>query len=144
MVKKGKAPRIAPDEYRKALQKTELESIMLDSCSVKTNRDKISANMKLDIRHKATYSIQEKTSAVITSSYNLVVATTTTRKDFALKIAGKYSLLLTSEEAISEDFIEVFVKINVQMNTWPYFRELVQNMVQRAGLPPLTLPLLKR
>ena len=143
MAKKATKHRMDPAEYREFLKQVELEAIVLDSCSVKTNRNNIGSTMKLDIRHKVAYKIEKETSAVITSSYSLT-ATKTTKKDFALKAACVYRVVLSSERPITDAFMEIFTKINIQMNTWPYFREFVQSMIQRVGFPPLTLPLLKQ
>ena len=131
-----------PSAYREFLEQIELETIVLDSCSIKTNRDKIGSNMKLDIRYKVDYTIAEETSAVINLSYNFT-ATKKIKKDFALKVACVYRMVLSSERPITDEFMEIFTSINARMNTWPYFREFVQNMIQRVGFPPLTLPLLK-
>ncbi|RLA92933.1 MAG: hypothetical protein DRG83_21730 [Deltaproteobacteria bacterium] len=115
--------------------------MVLDSCSVKTNRRKLANSVNIDVRHRASYLITNETSAAVGSVYDLVVFETT-KKDFVLKLSCTYTILFTSEEPITSDFMDIFVDINVEMTTWPYFREFVQNMVQRAGLPPLTLPLI--
>jgi preprotein translocase subunit SecB len=133
-----------PAEYRKLLKQVELKSIVLDSCSVKTNRDKIAGNMKLDIRNKVDHLLEdENTSAIITIEYD-VTATKTTKKDFALKMSCVYRVMLKSESPITEGFMEIFLNVNIHMNTWPYFREFVQSMLNRIGYPPLTLPFFKR
>lgn len=132
-----------PVKYREFLKNVELNTIILDSCMIKTNRNKISSNMKLDIQHKVDYTIEEKNSAVILSSYDLV-ATKSTKKDFALKVACVYRVLFSSKQPITDEFMEIFTNINIQMNTWPYFREFIQSMIQRVGFPPLTLPLWKQ
>ncbi|MBN2053445.1 hypothetical protein JW905_00900 [bacterium] len=36
---------------------------------------------------------------------------------------------------------DVFSALNIPLNAWPYLREYVQNVTQRLGIPPLTLPL---
>jgi hypothetical protein len=41
------------------------------------------------------------------------------------------------------DDIEHFSKINPIYNAWAYWREFVQSMTSRMGLPALTIPLLK-
>jgi hypothetical protein len=134
--------RMEPAEYREFLRQVELQSIVLDTCSVKTNRGNIGSNMKLDIQHKVGYALKEETLSVISSSYDFS-ATKSSKKDFALKVMCVYRVELTSGKPITDDFMEIFAKINVQTNTWPYFREFMQSMLQRIGYPPLTLPFLK-
>ena len=136
-------PPMDPEEYKGFLKEVELTAIVLDACSTKTNRDNIGSKMRLDINHKAKYQTITTNKGVIFSSYDLT-ATKSTKKDFALKLKCVYRVQLISEKPLSDDFMEIFTKVNTQMNTWPYFREFAQSMVQRAGFPPLTLPLLKR
>ena len=144
MAKKKEAQkRMPPAEYREFLQQVELQSIVLDSCSVKTNRDNIASNMKLDVRSKAGYAIDDKKIAVVNVQYDLK-AYKSAKKDFALKLSCVYRVMLASELPITEDFMEIFLKVNIQTNTWPYFREFVQGMLQRIEYPPLTLPFSKQ
>ncbi|VTR68335.1 hypothetical protein DESC_700091 [Desulfosarcina cetonica] len=142
-MKKTAKQAMEPAAYREFLNQVELEAILLDTCTLKTNRDKLGSNMKLDIKHDATYTIDEDNVASIISSYDLT-ATKTTKRDFALKAVCAYRVILSSERPLSDDFLEIFIRVNIQMNTWPYFREFIQSMIQRAGFPPLTLPLFKR
>lgn len=135
--------KMSPQEYRDFLEKIELESIMLDTCALKTNRQNLSSDMKLDIGHKVSFSLEDETTASVISNYNLV-ATKSVKKDFALKISAAYTVILSAKEDIPKEFMDIFVNINIQMHTWPFFRELVQSLTQKSGLPPLTLPLLRQ
>ncbi len=51
---------------------------------------------------------------------------------------------LESEYSFNEEFLKIYLDVNLNYNTWPYFREFVQSATQRAGLPPLTLPFYKK
>ena len=143
MKRKDAKPEISPEDYRKTLDHVQLISITMDACSVKVNRGKADGNINLNVKNKASYSIEDEKNIVVASNYDLV-ATKTTKKEFALKIMCTYRVVFSTEEPVTDDFMDVFMEINVPMNTWPYFREFVQNMVQRSGFPQLTLPLLKR
>ena len=142
MARKRSKPKMPPDEYRRLLDQVNLQSIFMDACSVKTRREKLASNMRLDVRHKTSYQIEDDSHAKVISDYE-IVATKTTRKEFAVKIGCAYRVTLTSESAFSEEFLDIYADVNLQVNTWPYFREFVQSMLQKAGLPPLTLPFLK-
>lgn len=142
MAKKTAKPKISPDEYRKILKQVDLQSIEMDTCSMKARREKLGSNMRLDVRHKKSYQIEDDNRAVVFSDYELV-ATKTTKKEFAVKIGATYRLVLISKVPISEEFTDIYTQFNLQMNTWPYFREFVQSMIQKAGLPPLTLPFIR-
>jgi hypothetical protein len=63
----------------------------------------------------------------------------------ALKLAGTFELQYTLPHDLNPGRGEVtaFCKTNVMLNSWPYWRELVQNTVSRMSLPPLILPLFR-
>jgi hypothetical protein len=52
-----------------------------------------------------------------------------------------YQLRESFEPSIKQ--IKAFKDGNVIFNCWPYFREYLQESVQRMGLPPLTAPFLR-
>jgi preprotein translocase subunit SecB len=64
-----------------------------------------------------------------------------TRKIFSLK--GVFTLIYFTKTEINEEVFSLFKKRNVPVNLHPYARELIQNMMVRAGLPSFTLPALK-
>jgi hypothetical protein len=142
VTKRTLKPKISPGEYREILKSVNLQSIEMEACTMKIRREKLGSNMKADLQHKTSYTIEKGSLAEVTCDYE-IVATKTTKKEFAIKIQATYRVVLESEEAFSEEFMDIYTDLNLQMNTWPYFREFVQSMVQRAGLPPLTLPFLR-
>ena len=62
-----------------------------------------------------------------------------------LTMSVVFQLLYDGENlaSITQDKLQTFGDINGVHNAWPYFREVVQNMATRMGLPALTVPLLK-
>ena len=44
---------------------------------------------------------------------------------------------------ITPEHVKAFKDGNAIFNVWPYFREYLQNNLQRMGLPPLTAPFLR-
>jgi hypothetical protein len=46
-------------------------------------------------------------------------------------------------EDLTDEAIESFGALNGVYNAWPYWRELLQNMTCRMGLPPLTAPVFR-
>lgn len=142
VTKKTVKPKMPPDEYRKMVKQVDLKSIEMYNCTMKTRREKLASNMRLDVRHKTSYEIEEDSTATVISDYELV-ATKNTKKEYAVRIGAVYRVILVSESPFSDDFMSIYAELNVHVNTWPYFREFVQEMIQRACLPPLTLPFLR-
>jgi len=138
----GKEPKLSPKEYRSYLEQTELESIVLLSCSARVRRDYFAESMKNSVSDKVRYELIDPQAARLQHEYHLVI-TRSTKRDYAVKIVCEFEVELVSDSKITEEFLEIFSKVNLHMNTWPYFREFVQNMLQRMGLPSMTLPFLK-
>ena len=47
---------------------------------------------------------------------------------------------LTSSEGLTKDNYDAFAELNGVHNVWPYWREYVQSVATRMGLPPLAIP----
>ncbi|MFH1825042.1 MAG: hypothetical protein ABH873_07460 [Candidatus Firestonebacteria bacterium] len=56
-----------------------------------------------------------------------------------LKIRVVYLITYHSEVSISEKFFSLLGNSSLYLHTWPYLRELVQEITTRMGLPPLIL-----
>jgi len=58
-----------------------------------------------------------------------------------LRIEGKFLVVynLNSHNALTDAHFKAFGRVNGLFNAWPYWREFVQSMTVRMGLPPLTL-----
>lgn len=134
--------KLDPKEYKEKLSRVELENIFLDSFSATVKRDKLGSAMKVDIKDKREYKIQENGDVVFLHSFELV-SSLKSKKDYGLKIKCTYSVYLHSTIELTNDFWDIFSSVNLHINTWPYFREFVQSTTQRMSVPPLTLPLIK-
>ena len=62
-----------------------------------------------------------------------------------LQVVAEYSVSYTlpSARSYAEPVAQEFASKNGAFNTWPFFRELVNSMVARMGMPPLIVPFLK-
>lgn len=63
------------------------------------------------------------------------------RKIFELK--GVFTLIYHSAVEMDDELFGLFKKRNIPVNLHPYVRELIHNLMTRAGLPSFTLPTLK-
>lgn len=137
-------PKISPEEYRNLLDALELDTLYLIELSSKFNEDVNSPSLKLDTNEKHSF-LQEGSILKIIYSYKLMAIDESTN-DPAIVISTKYTVRynLTKDVSISKDFMSVFSELTLGMLLWPYFREMVSNVISRMGLPPLVLPLKKR
>ena len=60
-----------------------------------------------------------------------------------VECAYEVDYLLREGFEITPEHVKAFKDGNAIFNTWPYFREYLQNNLQRMGLPPLTAPFLR-
>ncbi len=144
--KKEKETLLSPEEYKKELRFVELSKIELESCSAKLRREKLQATqgpIKIDITAKTQWKIIDQGEAVFTEQF-VLIGTRTTKRDYAIRI--ECTLLITikkSEGQFTKEFLDTYMRFNLNLISWPYFREFVHNITHRMGIPPLILPFLK-
>lgn len=133
--------KMSPKDYRKYLKKINLSSILFKNYNVKSHKERIESDMKLDVKFDTSYihAPNDREKVIISQEYRLK-AYKKRKKDFALQINCTLEIILESDSEIREDFLDIYVEVNLNHNTWPYFREFVQNATLRVGTQPLTLP----
>ena len=136
--------KLTPKEYLKVISSIDLQEIYLESSSTSVIREEIFKTKQLgvSIGEKAKLErIDDKYS--VCHNYELTVPAADSPDKNILRITATFRLVFSSNIKIEEDFFSVFKKANLRINTWPYFREFVQNSTQRMHIPPLTLPFFK-
>lgn len=53
------------------------------------------------------------------------------------------SYVMTTEECLDEECFRHFSEVNGPYNAWPYWRELVQSVTGRVGLPGFVVPVFR-
>lgn len=144
--KKARKFQLDPKKYSEIVKQIELTEVYLDSCNVTQKRGNLlhQKNLEITIRDKASYYQLAKQKTKVLHKFYLTAKPPELEKDFAVKITATFCLVYDSAEAFSKDFFDIYKEFSLPMHSWPYFRELVQNMTQRLGIPPLTLPLFKK
>ena len=143
-IKSRKKEGIDPKRYAQILRGIRLDEIYLESCSVTHKRENLTKQkgLEVSIRDSASYK-QHNGRVKVTHKYYLT-AKKPEMEDFALKISTAFCLVYFTDSPFRKEFFEIFKNTNLAVSSWPYFRELVQNMTQRMNIPPLTLPFLRR
>jgi hypothetical protein len=136
---------MSPQKYANTLKEIELNEIYLESSSTEFKREnlELQKNLEVGIRDRASFE-QKKNRLKVLHRYYLTIKLHESEGDFVAKISANFYLIFTTKNKIENDFFEIFKEINLKLNSWPYFREFVQNMTQRMNIPPLTLPFFKR
>ena len=138
-----KKPVISPEEYANILSSISLSQIFLNDCSSKKHEVKSKGGaIDLDISMKLGYE-QNASEVSFITTYKLdgvKRSEGTEEKVFAITASFQLSYMKTKEIEITKEFVNVFKDNSIELVSWPYFREFVQNMISRMGFPPLTLP----
>jgi preprotein translocase subunit SecB len=65
--------------------------------------------------------------------------------NYFVKIEARFAIVyaLRAAEGLDHEHFDAFAERNGIYNVWPYWREFVQSMTVRMGLPPLTVPVFR-
>lgn len=140
--KTSSSPKMSPDDYKKILKGIQLKEILLEDCSARTRKVVWASSLQIIVKDKIKYKMIPENGAHVSHSYNLV-GTSDSEKDYAFKISCTFRLEYYSDIPLSKEFMDIFSVKNIAVNSWPYFREFVQNITQRMNIPPVVVPLFK-
>jgi len=105
-----------------------------------TNRVKLSLNIGLNIKHE----VDKKNSAIMVfPEFKLDgFPEKQNEKEPSLHIEAVFVLVykIANLEGLKDENFKAFAHANGVYNAWPYWREFVQNVTSRMGLPPLIIP----
>jgi len=145
--KKAEKKEISPKEYRGFIEGIELEDIFFSKASFELlvpNRDFWREKTSIGVTENAELLERDSKKFVVNHKYNLAISNRTDKKEKFLKISANLIVEYSTKKEITEEIFRVFRKINLPLNTWPYFREYVHSCIGRLNIPPLILPVLKR
>lgn len=135
--------KISSEDYKRILSLIELKSVQLKDVKAEYKEENTSAELILNFAEKLNYSQDERCLKIL-FNFQLKAKNKDT-KTVPILINTTYVIQYDKidEVEITDDFIEVFHEMTLVMLLWPYFRELISNIIYRMNLPPLILPLRK-
>jgi preprotein translocase subunit SecB len=132
--------KIKPKEYMELLKCLDLRNIYLKDlkCSLSSNEITDRGVYRLDEGFEiVTHGDNE---AIIEVAYKL--GAKSGRKRLA-SVSAKYRVAFATEKRLPAEFFLLYNTYSLPLQTYPYFRECVNSLFSRMGLPHLTLPLRK-
>jgi len=98
---------------------------------------KTSVTVQIETKH-----LESENLIVATPQLNLTAFYEDDPENPIILLSGKFMLRYRSQAVVkvATADLEAFGELTVAFNVWPYWREFVQSMTTRMGLPPLTLP----
>ena len=131
---------IDPAIYNAFIGHIELSSIWLSSSSIENPGGPGSpGEASIDIGASARWESVDD-GFVAFHAYDVTIKVTDSK---VVSISVTFGLEFKSEQAMSEELFTVFQDVNLPVNTWPYLRAFLADVLGRMGWPPLTLPAFK-
>ncbi|HKK09456.1 MAG TPA: hypothetical protein VJ939_01410 [Bacteroidales bacterium] len=132
---------LTPKEYSAILKQVSLESILFTKYNVKSARHLVGSDMNIAVKYDTSFEIDPDNSKIATVKIDYRLTVYKEKKsEYALLVTCELISVLNSEKDFSEKFLKIYKMVNLNHNTWPYFRSFVQDAANRVGIPPLTLP----
>ncbi len=131
-----------PEEYGNFINGIQIEDVRLVELKVEAKEATINpAETALRVNDSSRFD-NLSDGFEIFHTYHLIFESVS-KEDNQGEIKATFGIRFTSETKLTESYFKIFSQINLKMNTWPYWREIVQNMISKMGWPGFTMPLLK-
>jgi hypothetical protein len=137
---KSKPPSIAA--AGRVAQRVELVNIRLVQSAFTVSPKYVGGEVDASVRMQAQAQVIRRERLIQALARYYLIADTLKPKAPAFRINAFYLLRYTvgDMEGLSASDIDDFADINGVFNSWPYWREYVQSVSCRMGLPIVTLP----
>jgi len=126
-------------DYNDFVKQIEVDNLRIVSAQVNIlDYSYFPSSTEVKWRMRASYEKTEEQFSV-SHRYNVTILDKETNEAKA-KISVTFFVVYSSKIPISDDFFKIFKARNLPLNTWPYFREFVHNVIMRMGWPPFIAP----
>ncbi len=95
---------------------------------------------KVYIDKNSYYQILQDNLVRVFQNYTLKIANKDNEDDVFVNIDVTFLLDFQTGGQIDDEVFEIFSQSTVLIDSWPYFREIVQNTLLRMGLAPIIIP----
>lgn len=127
-------------EYNNFISQIELHSIWLSSARIE-NRHGHEKPERATVQVKSKASWEPVVGGFkVLHTYNVVITKDT---EAAAEVKVTFGLLFNSDQAMTDDIFRIFRDVNLPVNTWPYLRSFLADVLGRMGWAPFTLPTFK-
>ncbi|MCK4526867.1 protein-export chaperone SecB [candidate division WOR-3 bacterium] len=133
--------KVSSNVYNKFISGLNLMEIKIAYSEAKVEEN-FSPPAEVEIEENKKYEKLKDGKFVVTHEY-LIKGIEEGEKEAGFYINVIYKLTYQSKTPLTKKIFNIFSEISLPLHTWPYFRQFVQEMSGRMGLPALTLDLLK-
>lgn len=137
-------PPVSPEEYNEFIGGIELQQIRLAAAELTSSEPPEKAvGLRADIQYAEPRYDEVEGGFRASQTYNFT-GRVESDPDTAIRVSTTFQLQYSSATPITPALFSVFCNLNLPLNSWPYFREYVQNALARTGWPSTVLPAFKR
>ena len=133
---------ISPDIYNTFISGIELEGIRVTSAEVLAPTTPGERQVRPDVRLEAA-GYKNADSAIRVSHRLTFTGYFVEGGEEAVRVSVSLEARYGSKTLMTDAIFAEFERVNLPLNTWPYFREFLQSTLTRAGWPPFVLPAFK-
>ena len=145
--KKGEPPRPDPKAYAEFIRGLDLRAVLLDHLEAQIKerpRGRLSFEIRLAPTDKRPVPVDGGFSAGLRFTVEFLVREGEDGEERAFgRIQAVWRAVYRAEEEPSGAIYDLFVRQNLPVNLWPYFRVQVDQITAQMGLPRLVLPAFK-
>ncbi|MCX5644598.1 MAG: hypothetical protein NTZ17_07915 [Phycisphaerae bacterium] len=126
-----------------------LQAVKLLECNCKRRSSPPGGSKTFDIKQAFRFELNDEQNALGVSIQFVLNATDEgkeqKKENTFLSIGATFVLWysIDSKEGLDDKALGSFATLNGTYNAWPYWREFVQSVTSRMGLPPLTIPVFR-
>lgn len=139
----------AANGLKELIAEVEIEDVRLVEANVATKVRSPSDTGAVDLLVNRTAEIsehqEENGTFFVVATMRAQVIAEQAKEDALVSIEARFEIEYRLPEGfhVDPETLTAFAETNGIYNAWPYWREFVQSMFVRMGLPPLVLPLLR-
>lgn len=137
----GRTSETSKERYNRILASLELKQVFVQEQSMKRDIDQNPKKTSVNIQRNNEAQIADDKRSFRVRDILHIEGLNEGSEDPLFAIDLTLLLQYQSEKAVTKTFLEQFLNTNLDIHSWPYFRELVQTATNKMNLPPLILPL---
>ena len=130
--------KITPRQYNEMLRHLALQNIYLKELKASVEMYEWKGQARLDFTDDAKLLRLTEEDATVEVRY---VLRATVGQSLIFSMEATYLVTFKLNEAVSDEFFEIYNHYSLPLQTYPYFRELVSSTLSKMDLPRLILPL---
>ncbi len=120
-----------------------LANIRMQKLDAKFDDEKLDVSpdtQQVYIDKESYYQILGDNFVRVFQNYTLKIADKSNKEDEFVSIETTFLMDFQTGGPIDDEIFELFSQSTVLIDSWPYFREIVQNALIRMGLAPVIIP----